>query len=55
MANFFAIVMIAYVWCSLVGIYIHENIKEIRVLPSEPYEPLSNRYFQIFVIYLVFG
>ena len=74
MANFFAIVIIAYVWCCLVGIYIHENIKEIRVLhhvmkkesfqilirvhltmPSEPYEPLSNRYFQIFVIYLVFG
>ena len=32
MANLFAIVMIAYVWCYLVGIYIHENIKEIKVL-----------------------
>ncbi|HCY72798.1 MAG TPA: hypothetical protein DHU75_01270 [Rikenellaceae bacterium] len=32
MANLFAIVMIAYVWCYLVGIYIHQNIKEIRIL-----------------------
>ena len=32
MANLFAIVMIAYVWYYLVGIYIHENIKEIKVL-----------------------
>ena len=32
MANLFSIVMIAYVWCYLVGIYIHENIKEIKVL-----------------------
>lgn len=32
MANLFAIVMIAYVWCYLIGIYIHENIKEIKVL-----------------------
>lgn len=24
--------MIAYVWCYLVGIYIHENIKKIKVL-----------------------
>ena len=32
MANLFAIVMIAYIRCYLVGIYIHENIKEIKVL-----------------------
>ena len=32
MANLFSIVMIAYVWCYLVGIYIHEHIKGIRVL-----------------------
>ena len=32
MANLFSIVMIAYVWCYLVGINIHENIKEIKVL-----------------------
>ena len=32
MANLFSIVMIAYVWCYLVGIYIHKNIKEIKVL-----------------------
>lgn len=32
MTNLFAIVMIAYVWCYLVGIYIHENIKEIKIL-----------------------
>ncbi len=32
MANLFSIVMIAYLWCYLVGIYIHENIKEIKVL-----------------------
>ena len=32
MANLFAIVMIAYVWCYLVGIHIHENIKAIKVL-----------------------
>ena len=32
MANLFAIVMIAYVWCFLVGIHIHENIKTIKVL-----------------------
>ena len=32
MANLFAIVMLAYVWCYLVGIYIHENIKKIKVL-----------------------
>lgn len=31
-ANLFAIVMLAYVWCYLVGIYIHENIKKIKVL-----------------------
>lgn len=32
MANLFAIVMLAYFWCYLVGIYIHENIKKIKVL-----------------------
>lgn len=32
MANLFAIVMLAYVWCYLVGIYIHEKIKKIKVL-----------------------
>ena len=32
MANLFAIVMLAYVWCYLDGIYIHENIKKIKVL-----------------------
>ena len=32
MSNLFAIVMLAYVWCYLVGIYIHENIKKIKVL-----------------------
>lgn len=32
MANLFAIVMLASVWCYLVGIYIHENIKKIKVL-----------------------
>ena len=32
MSNLFAIVMLAYVWCDLVGIYIHENIKKIKVL-----------------------
>ena len=30
--NLFAIVMLAYFWCYLVGIYIHENIKKIKVL-----------------------
>ena len=32
MSNLFAIIMIAYVWCYLVGIYIHQNIKPIKVL-----------------------
>ena len=32
MSNLFAIVMLAYIWCYLVGIYIHENIKKIKVL-----------------------
>jgi hypothetical protein len=32
MSNLFAIIMVAYVWCYLVGIYIHENIKQIKVL-----------------------
>ena len=32
MANLFAIVMLAYVWCYIVGIYIHENIKKMKVL-----------------------
>lgn len=32
MSNLFAIIMIAYVWCYLVGIYIHQNIKPITVL-----------------------
>ena len=32
MANLFAIVMLAYFWCYLVSIYIHENIKKIKVL-----------------------
>lgn len=30
MAILYAIVMIAYVWCYLVGIYIHENIKVLH-------------------------
>lgn len=32
MVNLFAIVLIAYVWCYLVGIYIHKYIKPIKVL-----------------------
>ena len=32
MSNLFAVIMIAYVWCYLVGIYINENIKPITVL-----------------------
>ena len=32
MSNLFSIIMIAYVWCYLVGIHIHENIKPIKVL-----------------------
>ena len=32
MSNLFFIIMIAYVWCYLVGIFIHENIKPIKVL-----------------------
>lgn len=32
MANLFALVMLAYVWCYIVGIYIHENIKKMKVL-----------------------
>ncbi len=32
MSNLFAIIMIAYVWCYLVGIYINNHIKEIKVL-----------------------
>ena len=32
MYKLFAIIMIAYVWCYLVGIYIHQNIKPIKVL-----------------------
>lgn len=32
MANLLAIIMLAYVWCYLVDIYIHENIKKIKVL-----------------------
>lgn len=32
MSNLFAIIMIAYVWCYLVGIYINEYIKPITVL-----------------------
>jgi hypothetical protein len=32
MSNLFAIIMVAYIWCYLVGIYIHENIKQIKVL-----------------------
>lgn len=35
MANLFAIVMLAYVWCYLVGIYIHEIIKKIKVLHQD--------------------
>ena len=30
MSNLFSIIMIAYVWCYLVGIFIHENIKPIK-------------------------
>lgn len=32
MSNLFSNIMIAYVWCYLVGIFIHENIKPIKVL-----------------------
>ncbi len=32
MSNLFSIIKIAYVWYYLVGIYIHENIKPIKVL-----------------------
>ena len=32
MPNLFSIIMIAYVWCYLVGNFIHENIKPIKVL-----------------------
>jgi len=32
MSNLLSIIMIAYVWCFLVGIYIHENIRQIKVL-----------------------
>ena len=32
MSNLFAVIMIAYVWCYLVGTYINENIKPITVL-----------------------
>ena len=32
MSSLFSIIMIAYVWCYLVGIFIHENIKPIKVL-----------------------
>ena len=32
MSNLFAIVMLAYIRCYLVGIFIHENIKKIKVL-----------------------
>ena len=32
MSNLFSIIMIAYVWCYLVGIFIHENIRSIKTL-----------------------
>lgn len=32
MSNLFAIIMIAYAWCYLVGIHINENIKPITLL-----------------------
>ena len=32
MSNLFSIIMIEYVWCYLVGIFIHENIKPIKIL-----------------------
>ena len=32
MTNLFAIIIVAYLWCYLVGIYIHENIKPVKVL-----------------------
>lgn len=32
LANLFSIVMLAYTWCYLIGIYIHENIRPIKVL-----------------------
>lgn len=35
MANLFSIVMIAYVWCYLVCIYIYANIKKINVLNQD--------------------
>ena len=32
MSNLFSIIMIAYVWCYLVGIFIHVNIRSIKTL-----------------------
>ena len=32
MSNLISIIMIAYVWCYLVGIFIHENIRSIKTL-----------------------
>ena len=32
MSNLFSIIMIEYVWRYLVGIFIHENIKPIKIL-----------------------
>lgn len=32
MSNLFSIIMIAYIWCYLIGIHIHKNIKPIKVL-----------------------
>lgn len=32
MSNMFSIIMVAYVWCYLVGIFIHENIRSIKTL-----------------------
>ena len=32
MSNLFSIIIIAYVWCYLVGIFIHENIRSIKTL-----------------------
>ena len=72
MSNLFSIIMIAYVWCYLVGIFYsrkHQTDKGPEAwakgcelvqiwtglhltMPYEPYRPISNQYFQIFVIYL---
>ena len=43
MSNLFSIIMIAYVWCYLVGIYIHENVRFYKDFGSWPegYQPVQ--------------